>query len=267
MPVSVQGCGGRCCERCPLGHGGTLVVAAAGEVPRDCGHRVASWLARGLAGNRVSLLDLRLTPDARGWLPTVWTVGQLHELIESGRLVVLRRGLQPTPIGVEPKPFEQAAQEPPPPVEEVDTWLEIRLLDAEGEPVAGVPYRVTLPDGSKRHGFLNYLGKALVQNIDRRGECQVEFPGLDEKDWQPGEPPAERKELTWIEIVTKTETGEALPFTPYTLECEGGVMLHGWTKDDGVAKRADVPRGRVEITLPNVDEKDWSATAPAAREG
>ncbi|TWT45490.1 hypothetical protein RAS1_19150 [Phycisphaerae bacterium RAS1] len=262
MFAKVHGCESRSCQRCPVRRAARLIVVAPSEVPGDCPHRLVGRLGRCLVGDRMSLFDVGLTPDARHVLPTIWTTAHLHRAIETGRLVALRRPFVPTPIGVEPKPFEKAAQEPPPPAEEVDTWLDIRLLDADGEPVAGAPYRVTLPDGSKRHGFLNYLGRVRVENITRRGECQVEFPALDEKDWQPGEPPAETKELTWIEIVTRTEADEALPFTPYKLECADGMVLHGWTKDDGAAKRDDVPKGKVEITLPNVDEKDWSPNPP-----
>lgn len=64
-------------------------------------------------------------------------------------------------------------------------WIEIELLDADGKPVAGEAYRVTLPDGTTvADGTLDDKGRARVDNVDP-GNCRVSFPNLDEETWEP----------------------------------------------------------------------------------
>ena len=64
-------------------------------------------------------------------------------------------------------------------------WIEIQLNDAEGNPVPGEPYKVTLVDGSTvADGTLDEKGHARVDNIDP-GTCQVTFPNLDKTSWAP----------------------------------------------------------------------------------
>jgi hypothetical protein len=59
-------------------------------------------------------------------------------------------------------------------------WIEIELLDESGKPIAGEPYKVTLPDGSTiADGTLDDKGRARVDNIDP-GTCKVTFPNLDQ---------------------------------------------------------------------------------------
>jgi type VI secretion system secreted protein VgrG len=64
-------------------------------------------------------------------------------------------------------------------------FVEIKLMDVEGNPVAGEPYRVTLPDGQTvAEGTLDEKGFARVDGIDP-GNCKVTFPNLDESVWKP----------------------------------------------------------------------------------
>jgi type VI secretion system secreted protein VgrG len=64
-------------------------------------------------------------------------------------------------------------------------WIEIELVDEAGQPVAGEPYQVTLPDGSTvADGTLDEKGRARVDNIDP-GSCKVTFPNLDKEAWEP----------------------------------------------------------------------------------
>jgi len=64
-------------------------------------------------------------------------------------------------------------------------YIEIKLLDDDGNPVAGEPYKITLPDGTTvADGTLDDKGYARVDNIDP-GTCQVTFPNLDKDAWHP----------------------------------------------------------------------------------
>ena len=63
-------------------------------------------------------------------------------------------------------------------------FIEIVLVDQEDKPVAGEPYKVTLPDGSTvADGTTDDKGYARVDNIDP-GTCQVCFPRLDKTVWK-----------------------------------------------------------------------------------
>jgi type VI secretion system secreted protein VgrG len=62
-------------------------------------------------------------------------------------------------------------------------YIEIKLADDNGKPVAGEPYKVTLSDGSTvADGTLDDKGFARVDGIDP-GTCQVTFPNRDKQDW------------------------------------------------------------------------------------
>jgi type VI secretion system secreted protein VgrG len=64
-------------------------------------------------------------------------------------------------------------------------WIEIKLVDTEGNPVPGEKYKITLPDGSTvAEGTLDGKGYARVDGIDP-GTCKVTFPNLDQSVWKP----------------------------------------------------------------------------------
>jgi type VI secretion system secreted protein VgrG len=64
-------------------------------------------------------------------------------------------------------------------------WIEIKLVDEQGNPVGGEQYRITLPDGKTlAEGRLNQKGIAKVSNIDP-GNCKITFPNLDDGAWKP----------------------------------------------------------------------------------
>jgi type VI secretion system secreted protein VgrG len=64
-------------------------------------------------------------------------------------------------------------------------WIEINLVDDQGKPVAGEPYRVTLPDGTTvADGTLDEKGHARIDHVDP-GSCKVTFPNSDKDAWEP----------------------------------------------------------------------------------
>lgn len=62
------------------------------------------------------------------------------------------------------------------------TFIEIELVDEDGNAVAGEFYEITLPDGSVADGQLDDNGRARVDGIDP-GSCQITFPDLDKDAW------------------------------------------------------------------------------------
>lgn len=67
--------------------------------------------------------------------------------------------------------------------EEKVSWVEIEMVDDDGQPVPGVPYEVTVPDGSVATGTLDENGFARIDGIDP-GECKIKFPTLDKEAWE-----------------------------------------------------------------------------------
>lgn len=63
-------------------------------------------------------------------------------------------------------------------------WIAITLVDLEGEPMPGEPYRITLPDGQLvAEGTLDENGHARVEGIEP-GTCKVTFPRRDARSWK-----------------------------------------------------------------------------------
>ncbi len=67
--------------------------------------------------------------------------------------------------------------------EEKTSWIEIELVDEEGEPVPGEKYEVTLPDGTVAKGTLDAKGGGRIEGIDP-GTCKITFPELDMSAWE-----------------------------------------------------------------------------------
>jgi type VI secretion system secreted protein VgrG len=62
--------------------------------------------------------------------------------------------------------------------------ITIKLTDSDGDPIAGEPYKVTLPDDSVADGTLDDKGTATINNIDP-GTCKVTFPQRDKTVLKP----------------------------------------------------------------------------------
>jgi hypothetical protein len=71
-------------------------------------------------------------------------------------------------------------------------WIEIELLDEEGEPVAGETYEIALPDGSVASGTLDEKGFAGRRH---RSVPQVSFPNLDQDVSSPVAVPSFRRPI------------------------------------------------------------------------
>jgi hypothetical protein len=67
--------------------------------------------------------------------------------------------------------------------QEEKSWIEIELVDQEGEPVPGEKYKITLPDGSVAEGTLDGNGFAHIDGI-KQGTCKITFPELDKEAWE-----------------------------------------------------------------------------------
>ena len=75
---------------------------------------------------------------------------------------------------------------PPPTVVSPDKkhWVEVSLVDQDGNPVADANYEITVPGGSTITGTLNSKGAARVEGIDP-GNCKITFPDYDQDGCKP----------------------------------------------------------------------------------
>jgi hypothetical protein len=62
-------------------------------------------------------------------------------------------------------------------------WVEIRLKTRRGQPVAGEPYEITVPEGTVSPGTLDHKGFARLEGMTP-GTCLVRFPRLDARAWR-----------------------------------------------------------------------------------
>lgn len=63
------------------------------------------------------------------------------------------------------------------------TWIEIRLVGEDGQPIPGERYILRLPSGEQRSGFLDTRGCARLIGLEP-GTCTVAFPDLDSDAWE-----------------------------------------------------------------------------------
>lgn len=92
-------------------------------------------------------------------------------------------GSAPMPVPLlADRPEQAPSQEQEKPQEQTErTRVDILLVDEDDTPLAGVRYRLTLPDGSMREGQLDDQGAAREEDIDP-GMCVLVFPELDGED-------------------------------------------------------------------------------------
>ncbi len=68
------------------------------------------------------------------------------------------------------------------PEPEKKAWVELELLDAKGNPLAGELFRVTLAGGKLVEGVLDDSGRVRLEGL-AEGDVEVTFPNLDAADW------------------------------------------------------------------------------------
>lgn len=73
-------------------------------------------------------------------------------------------------------------------------WIEIKLIGEDDQPIPGIEYVLTLPDGSTVRGYLDDAGSARLDGLESGGSCKVGFPAFDKDAWyRRGEEPKKSK--------------------------------------------------------------------------
>ena len=117
----------------------------------------------------------------------------INDRLRAGDLVIIARrsgsgsagdGTSGKGSQTRPSRASSSSSDMPPKTDPVKdkTWVDVQLIDEEGEPVAGARYILKITDGSKRAGTLDASGRVRVTNIDP-GTCEVWFPDFDASEW------------------------------------------------------------------------------------
>ena len=92
-------------------------------------------------------------------------------------------------------------------VEEVTTFVALRVVDQDGRPVPHAAYRVTLTDKSRRAGSLSGDGVVRIEGISPPGACLFVLPDFDSSDFSMPVARAGYRSRKSDEPVTSQTTG------------------------------------------------------------
>ncbi len=149
------------------------------------------------------------------------------------------------------------------------TWIEVELLDMDGNPMRGEPYWVKLPDGTVREGSLDEHGRAYFGELDP-GSAEIHWPNRDGDATEPSMPLGQRElapesgggssagnraERTWVEIELLDMEGRPVPHERYWIKLPDGTVREGVLDAMGCAYFDDLDPGQCTIRWLGRDEE------------
>jgi hypothetical protein len=108
---------------------------------------------------------------------------RLRQAFERGELLLLRA---PVFSGAGLGDVQAESSSAPPPQaarSTAKTWIEVCLVDMEGNPVGNKHYLIRTPSGTVEEGNLDGNGRVRLNNLDP-GTCTISFPDLDQEAWE-----------------------------------------------------------------------------------
>jgi len=103
-------------------------------------------------------------------------------ITSESKLLLLRamraRGGAPSVSGPAMTPSQVARK-----IREEQHWIEIQLVDDDGDGISGIDYLIVTPDNQKHSGVTGADGVARLDNIPP-GQCKISFPQLDKEAWR-----------------------------------------------------------------------------------
>lgn len=127
---------------------------------------------------QLTALERALSPGGRG-MSTV-NVRLLLNAFQSGKLALLVRRVATTAL--DPAARESVAEQLKV-TREVKTWVEMEVVDMEGNPVPDKRYLCMLTNGSVQEGVLDRKGKVRFDDIEP-GNCVFVLTELDQDAWE-----------------------------------------------------------------------------------
>jgi hypothetical protein len=139
------------------------------------------------------------------------------------------------------------------------TWVGIQLVDRLCRPVAGEPYRITLPDGRVVEGKTDGNGAAGADDFDP-GSCRIAFPELDSEAWR-SECDCPKKQVgaepTFIEFVLVDAANQPAAGERFRIKHPDGTIHEGLLGPNGSVRYDGCPAGAYSIALPDLDQEAW----------
>lgn len=183
-------------------------------------------------------LERRDLLRARAWLLKLVSA-------ESTGLLVLRRYVPP-PAELPDLP-ELPRPPAPPPAPSTADWIEIELLDQDGEPFVGTPYSIAKGDDVVSQGGLNRFGSAYVDRIDP-GQYKIVIGRTAEE-----EPLAD---TDWLVVELVHENGLAAAGERFVLTDAAGATHEGVLDAHGRVMLFDVAPGECTVAFPGLAEAE-----------
>ncbi|MEM9463706.1 MAG: hypothetical protein AAGF11_56735 [Myxococcota bacterium] len=132
--------------------------------------------------------------------------------------------------------------------ETADTWIELEVVDCQGEPLAEEEYVVISPGRARRRGVTDDRGRARIEHVES-GSCQVWLPRREPEDYC-GAP-------SFVEIRLLDEDGR----TPragerFVARFENGERTQGTLDANGTVRLDGVHEGTCALSFPDLGD-DW----------
>lgn len=128
----------------------------------------------------------------------------------------------------------------------IEHWVEFQFTDKAGNPVSGLPYKFTDPDGKESMGILRPDGRVARDGM-KKGNCKVVLTGVYDAKWSK----STAKVGDTVKLAAKTEGFEN--GTPATLQ----IYKRDLTGPDVVIKEKEVKVQSDKV------ESEWVYEAPA----
>jgi hypothetical protein len=169
----------------------------------------------------------------------------LAAALEDGSIVSLRvdvpevfvpKGLE---ADVEPLGPEDAA-------EEELTYIEVEIVDQDGNPVAGRAYTLTLPDGTKQTGRVPTSGILHVGDLEP-GSGQIDF-NVDDGDAQDAGD-LDVDDSPYVDFQILDDDGNPIPNIAFVLQLSDGTTKDGLTDENGHAHVGNLVDGDCTLVV------------------
>jgi len=121
---------------------------------------------------------------------TRWMERRVENAFKRGTLLLVQEDAAPSGVGGGggAGAGSGAAQQPAPPAEipapprapdtSSKTWFHAKLIDENGQPIAGEDYILVDTDGATRKGKLDAQGEVYIPSILPPGKCTITFPNI-----------------------------------------------------------------------------------------
>ena len=141
-------------------------------------------------------------------------------------------------------------------------WLELRVRDQFGRPVAARPV-VVAGDGEEHHEDVLDEAGGLRLELDREGTWTLWFADLDARTFEPFPEPALGPRLEPLRVVLRDADGRPRPRVRYRVEVPGAEPRVGLTDAEGALHEPLLPAGAYALTFPDLDAACFEPPAPA----